>query len=164
LKLNGESARRAYRVLHARAGICVVVVIAAAGCAAVRTADGQRLPITSDRFADYAERVFREQNRVATELAFALEDVAPEEAAFDDLDAAEEALLAECAGLNEVAAATRDGGRLGTRRRLDAARQAPACERATAAASAALSRHGRSATADSSPVGQSGSSRPTPTR
>jgi hypothetical protein len=144
LKLKSESASRAYRGLHARAAICGGFVIAASsGCAAVITADGERLPIASDRFASYAESVFREQNRVATELAFALEDVSPQDAAFEELDAAEESLLTACAGLNEVAAAARDGDGLGLRRRLGAARQAPDCERATAAASAALARHER---------------------
>jgi hypothetical protein len=111
-----------------------------AACAAVTTAEGERLRLTSDRFADYAERVFRDQNRIATELAFALEDASPESEHAEDLESAEEALLDACAGLNEVAAARRDAGHLRAGRQISAARQAPACERAVIEAAAALER------------------------
>jgi hypothetical protein len=106
------------------------------GCAAVPTADGQRLRLTSPEFRDYVERVFREQNRVADDVAFALE--AP--AAQEDLAAAEQQLLAACAGVNELATARRDQRRLGMRDSVRAARTVPDCERAARAVDARLAR------------------------
>ena len=50
--------------------------LALSGCASVVTADGERLALTSAAFRAYVERVFREQNRLADELAFAL-DIGP---------------------------------------------------------------------------------------
>jgi hypothetical protein len=106
------------------------------GCAALTTADGTRLTFGSAEFRSYVERVFREQNRVADELAFALEGAPPADAV--DLTAAEDELAAACAGLNELAVSRRDDERLGMRRSAAAARGAPQCERATLAAQAAL--------------------------
>jgi hypothetical protein len=105
-------------------------------CAAVVTADGQRLEPASAEFRAYVERVFREQNEVASELAFAIEDAAPDPPAA--LTSAEDALIGACAGLNEIAARRRDEQRAGARRGLAAARAAPQCERAARAARAAL--------------------------
>ncbi len=115
----------------------LAAVVLAAGCARVVTVEGDRLGVRSDDFRRYVETVFREQNRVATELAFALED-ADDDVRADELAAAEEDLLAACAGLNAIAAARRDGERLGRLQALAAARAAPDCERATAAAEALL--------------------------
>lgn len=151
LKCKRETRKATYRLLHVTrcarpfvgAALAVSLVVLA-GCAAVTTADGSRLPVASDRFAAYAERVFREQNRVATELAFALEDTpGADSTQFAALESAEEALLTACAGLNEVAAARRDGESPGVRRGLRAARQAPVCERATVEAAAVLERTAR---------------------
>ncbi|HLF11619.1 MAG TPA: hypothetical protein VJA26_10410 [Gammaproteobacteria bacterium] len=118
----------------------VGATLAASGCAgAVMTAAGQRLAITSPEFRDYVERVFRQQNQIATELAFAAEDAgegADGESA--ELAAAEESLLAACAGLNQLAAARRDEQHLGRLRQAKAARQAPRCEAAIGDARAAL--------------------------
>lgn len=111
------------------------LTLALAGCATVTTADDGRLRLTSPEFRAYVERVFREQNRVADELAFALEDRAPPAAA---LSAAEQDLLADCAQVNELATANRDGQRLGWRRSLAAARSVTDCEQATRAAARAL--------------------------
>lgn len=105
-----------------------------AGCAAVHTADGRRIGVATPAFRSYVETVFREQNAVGTELAFALEDGT----GGSDLAAAEDALLAACAELNRLAAAERDGRRLPNAERLHAARSAPECERAAAAARVAL--------------------------
>ena len=116
----------------------------AAACAAVTTADGTRVGFGSDEFRAYVERVFREQNKTATELAFALDDSAGSDGAeSQELGAAEETLLAACAGLNEVATSRRDGQRLGLRRSAAAARGAPDCERATLAARTALAARAR---------------------
>lgn len=104
------------------------------GCAAVPTADGERLRLASPEFRAYVERVFREQNRVADELAFALE--APDSGAA--LAAAEQRLLAACAGVNELATARRDETELGIRASVRAARTVPSCEEATRAAEAEL--------------------------
>jgi hypothetical protein len=106
------------------------------GCAAVTTADGTRLKFGSEAFRAYVERVFREQNRVADELAFALEDAPGIKA--ENLAAAEDELIAACAGLNELATSRRDDERLGMRRSATAARRAPECEQATLAARAVL--------------------------
>ena len=104
------------------------VVAVLAGCATVSTTDGERLAVTSQEFRVYVERVFREQNRVADELAFALEapDGSPE-----GLAVAEQRLLDACAGVNELATARRDERRLGVRRNLSAARSVSECDRTT---------------------------------
>jgi outer membrane murein-binding lipoprotein Lpp len=112
---------------------CVPVLLA--GCAAISTADGDRLALQSEEFRAYVERVFREQNRVADELAFALEAPAP---ARGELAVAEQRLLEACAAVNELATARRDELRLGLRRSLSAARTVPRCEQATRSAAEAL--------------------------
>lgn len=99
------------------------------------TADGQRLSLRSAEFRDYVERVFREQNRVADAVAFALDTPGPE---VPELAAAEQELLAACAGVNELATARRDQQRLSMADSLRAARSVPDCERATRAAEARL--------------------------
>jgi hypothetical protein len=114
----------------------LVATLALQGCAAVPTADGAELALRSPEFRAYVERVFREQNRVADELAFAIE-AAPARA---EPAAAEQALIEACAGVNELATARRDDRRLGPRKRLAAARSVPECERATQSAAALLNR------------------------
>lgn len=113
-------------------------------CAAVTTADGSRVAFGSAEFRTYVERVFREQNKTASDIAFALEDSAApgseSSAESPQLTAAEDALLAACAGLNELATSRRDEQRLGLRRSAAIARKAPECERATLAAQAVLGR------------------------
>ena len=103
------------------------------------TADGQRLKLGSAEFRDYVERVFREQNRIADALAFALEAQGSPDA---ELAAAEQQLLEACVGVNELATAQRDEQRLGVRRSASAARTVPQCEAATRAVSAKLARDG----------------------
>ena len=105
------------------------------GCAAVPTADGERLSLRSAEFREYVERVFREQNRVADAVAFALEAPGAQDS---ELAAAEQELLAACAGVNELATARRDQQRLGIRSSVRAARSVPECERATRAVDARL--------------------------
>jgi hypothetical protein len=117
--------------------IAFCALVPLAGCAAVATVDGQRLKLTSEDFSAYVERVFREQNRVADELAFALEAPGYERGA---LAAAEQRLLEACAGVNELATARRDESRLGVRRSLSAARTVPQCEATTRAAADSLAR------------------------
>ena len=107
------------------------------GCAAVPTADGQRLRLGSAEFRDYVERVFREQNRVADAVAFALEAPNVKDPGLAD---AEQELLTACAGVNELATARRDQRRLGMRASVGAARSVPDCERATRAVDARLAR------------------------
>lgn len=101
------------------------------------TADGQHLRLGSAEFRDYVERVFREQNRVADAVAFALEAPSSRDA---ELAAAEQELLAACAGVNELATARRDQRRLGLRTSVRAAKSVPDCERAARAADARLDR------------------------
>lgn len=130
-----STVKRTYRSGRYTAGVRIAVAASlVAGCAPVTTLEGERLRVRSDAFANYVEQVFREQNRVASELAFAIEDAADTERV-DVLEAAEEALLDACAELNQLAAARRDGERLGLFRSLGAARGAPDCECAAAAAS-----------------------------
>jgi len=117
---------RCYRTASVGALLCLTAC-------AVQTQDGVRLAVTSPEFPGYVERVFREQNRVADELAFALDDDASAR-----LDGVEENLLAACRQLNELATTRRDNVEISVRRRLAAARSAPACERATASAEEAL--------------------------
>jgi hypothetical protein len=114
----------------------LVATLALQGCAAVSTAGGEPLALRSPEFRAYVERVFREQNRVADELAFAL-DAAPARA---ELTAAEQVLLEACAGVNELATSRRDERRLGLQKRIAAARSAPDCERATQSAAVLLER------------------------
>ena len=114
----------------------LAATLALQGCAAVATAGGEQLALRSPEFRSYVERVFREQNRVADELAFALE-AAPGRA---ELTAAEQALLTACAGVNELATSRRDDRRLGVGARIAAARSVPDCERATQSAAARLER------------------------
>jgi hypothetical protein len=114
----------------------LAATLALQGCAAVSTAGGEPLSLRSPEFRAYVERVFREQNRVADELAFALEAV-PARAG---LTAAEQALLTACAGLNELATSRRDERRLGLQQRIAAARSVPGCERATQSAAVLLER------------------------
>jgi hypothetical protein len=106
----------------------------------VTTAEGERLRVASPEYRDYVEAVFRAQNRVASELAFALEDapIPPVEPSDRALAAAESRVLAACERLNEVAARRRDEERAGLRRGIAAAREAPRCEAATRAAEAVL--------------------------
>lgn len=116
--------------------LALPVLAVLAGCA-VTSADGARLRPGSEEFRAYVEQVFRAQNRVASDLAFALE-AAPELPPSADLAAAEDALLAACAGLNELATLRRDEQRLGLKRGLAAARTAADCETATRAARTVL--------------------------
>ena len=119
-------------VLERSAAVALLLCLWA--CASVPTADGERLKVTSLEFREYVERVFREQNRVADEVAFALD----EPGAHAELAAAEQGMLAACAGVNELATARRDRRQLGMRSSLRAARTVPECERAAAAAAARL--------------------------
>ena len=67
-----------------------------AGCAAVTSLDGERMSMRSAAFASYVEAVFRRQNEVATELAFALDAAPFDSARYRQLEAAETALLDAC--------------------------------------------------------------------
>jgi len=121
-------------MVFARSALVFLLLILL-GCAAVPTADGERLSLRSAEFREYVERVFREQNRVADAVAFALEAPGAQES---ELAAAEQELLAACAGVNELATARRDQQRLGMRSSVRAARSVPECERATRGVDAKL--------------------------
>ena len=91
--------------------------------------------IGSAAYREYSEQVFRLQNRVASDLAFALDaSDSGDRLAYDRLEQVDEALYEACALLNEVAVRRRDGR--GRRLFADAkaARTAPECERAASAA------------------------------
>ena len=117
-----------------RAAALFVATTILAGCA-VLTTDGERLALTSPEFRAYVERVFREQNRVADQFAFALED---ERGVPTGVSAAEQSLLDACAALNELATARRDEQHLSLRQRSAAARSVPMCERTMRASVATL--------------------------
>ncbi len=112
-----------------------LALLALTGCAAIQTADGDRLAVTSPEFRTYVERIFREQNRVADEVAFALDAPGAEQG---PLPAGEQRLLEACSGVNELATARRDEQRLGARRSLEAARSVPKCEEAARSVAALL--------------------------
>jgi len=129
---------RAFRTLALAAAAALPVACA------VTTADGTRLGLTSSEFRAYVERVFRDQNKVASDLELALDDAtASGGSAPPELAAAEDALLEACSGVNELATSRRDQADLGVRKSASAARRAPDCERATRAAQTALREHPR---------------------
>jgi hypothetical protein len=101
----------------------------------VRTSDGEELSVTSSEFRAYAERVFRLQNEVATDLAFAL-DAEPvvDASTYARLERADDRLFDACAALNEIAARRRDGARRRPFADARAAQTVPGCERAATAA------------------------------
>ena len=111
---------------------------------AVTTADGTRLGLASSEFRAYVERVFRDQNKVSSDLGLVVDDAtASGGSAPPELTAAEDALLEACAGVNELATSRRDQEDLGVRKSASAARSAPDCERATRAAQMMLQKHAR---------------------
>jgi hypothetical protein len=108
-------------------------VICCNGCVTtVQPRDGDPLRVSSREFRAYAERIFRLQNEVASEIALRLEDAEP--ADVSALEAAEDALLDACAQLNATAARRRDGGGVRPFSDLSTARSVPACETAALAA------------------------------
>ena len=117
-----------------RAATLLVAIAILSGCA-VLTADGERLTLTSPEFRAYVERVFREQNRVADQFAFALEGVRDAPA---NVTAAEQSLQEACAALNELATARRDELPLSVSQRSTSARSVPTCERTLRASVATL--------------------------
>lgn len=115
--------------------LILLAVAGLPGCAGSLTAaDGQRMRLQSDEFAQYAERVFRLQNEVLDSLTFALDEHADEMS----LSAAEDEVLGACAGLNDMAVRRRSGGGQRPLRDLRAARAVPDCEVAAHAAARLL--------------------------
>lgn len=113
-----------------RAFVALFSLMSTSCVATVETLDGVRYRISSDAFRAYAEEVFREQNRLASDLVFRMEDERVEAAELERLERAETRLLEDCRDLNEIAVRQRDGQR---RRLIAAARAAksvPQCERA----------------------------------
>ena len=117
-----------------RVAALTVATLIVAGCA-VLTADGERLTLTSPQFRAYVERVFREQNRVADQFAFALED---NRDVPTGVAAAEQSMQEACAALNELATARRDDRHLSLRKRSESARSVPTCERTMRTSAATL--------------------------
>ena len=122
---------------YCRALLSVSTLVIGTACVSVTTQDGQRLRAPSDEFRAYVESVFREQNRIGTDLAFALESPA-DIAVQDNLETAESELIAACAELNEIASERRAGRDLERSLQVQAAKSAPQCEAATRAAQTAL--------------------------
>lgn len=114
---------------------CGVAAATLGGCAGtLMTTDGQRLRLRSEEFAQWAEDVFRLQNRVLDALAFAL-DAQPDA---PELLQAEERVLDACADMNELARRRQRGAGTRVFEDLGAARSVPACEAAAAAAAQTL--------------------------
>ncbi|HEY7671125.1 MAG TPA: hypothetical protein VIC71_02825 [Gammaproteobacteria bacterium] len=124
-------------MVYCRALFIASMPVLGTACVSVTTLEGERLTAPSSEFRAYVETVFREQNRVATELAFALESAAGS-ATESELETAETELIAACASLNEIATERRAGHELSRQRQIDAARSAPHCEQTTRAAADAL--------------------------
>ena len=122
---------------YRRALFLASISVLGTGCVSVTTQDGERLTAPSSEFRAYIEAVFREQNRVATDLAFALESVSGG-AAQDEIELAEGELIAACASLNEIATERRAGRELSRQRQIDAARRAPHRDMAARAAAVTL--------------------------
>lgn len=89
------------------------------------------MPLKSDDFADYVEAVFRRQNEVAAELAFAIDDEGFGTERLSLLENAESELTDACRGLNQLSEERDDGETIGGLSGLKRARSAPDCERAT---------------------------------
>ena len=98
--------------------------------ATVETLDDTELRVTSDAFRDYAERVFRDQNRMVSALAFKMEDGGLDPGIRGSLEDAEARVLAACRDLNEIATRQRDRQRRRPLAEMRAARTVPECERA----------------------------------
>ena len=108
----------------------IVTFTLLAGCATtITTMDGRTLRLNSLEFRDYFERVFREQNQVATTLAFAQDEAS--RIRYETLLQLEDALLEACADVNALAAARRDNRALGLRLQARMATTAPSCEATT---------------------------------
>jgi hypothetical protein len=122
---------------YRRALLIASILVLETACVSVTTLEGERLTAPSSEFRAYVEAVFREQNRVATDLAFALE-AAADAATQGAIEAAEGELIAACATLNEIATERRAERELSRQRQIAAARSAPQCERATHAAAGTL--------------------------
>ncbi|WP_428099998.1 hypothetical protein [Candidatus Rariloculus sp.] len=136
-------APRAARRAGAGRTLAPLLALALVGCTGVTTAGGQRLSIASEELRTYMEAVFREQNELLTEIAFATDAEDLSDRDRRALEAAEESLLIECAVLNDIAAARRDGRRPGWVRGSRASRRTPHCESAAADARSVLDRlHG----------------------
>lgn len=116
----------------------LLVLLLSTGCSSVTTLDGERLALGSDALGDYVEDVFRRQNRVASDIAFALDDPEASPSRLEALDVADRGLLDACAPINEVAARRRDEVPVGWVKGSRAAHAAPDCERAVDRARAVL--------------------------
>lgn len=120
--------------------LLLALLVVLGGCTTVTSLDGRSMRMRSDEFRTYVESVFRRQNEVATELAFALEATDFGSAQYVELESAESALLDACAWLNETAARRQSGQATQRLRAAREARNTPACERAAAATEQLLDR------------------------
>jgi hypothetical protein len=118
-------------------GLTLGLLLGMPGCA-VTSADGDRMPAKSEAFSTYVADVFQRQNEISTELSLALDGEEPGSARYLVLENAELDLFTTCRGLNQIARSRRDGEQIRGLGALKRARQAPACERATAAAAELL--------------------------
>jgi hypothetical protein len=121
---------RKWPAMPSKRNSMLLIILFSTACRSVTTLDGERLGVRSEALRDYVEDVFRRQNRVSSQIAFALDDAQASPELLDELEAADRAILGACATLNEVAARRRDGRAAGWVRGSRAAHEAPDCERA----------------------------------
>jgi hypothetical protein len=126
-----------------RVGSTSTAAVAAAGLVLVGCAgviehpDGHVIALNSNEFRAYVESTFRYQNKIADALAFALVDGEPADS-LQSLEIAEQELMLACSGVNELAAAERDGVELGALVKLGLARQVADCQTAADSAERVL--------------------------
>ncbi|MDH3693095.1 MAG: hypothetical protein OER96_00800 [Gammaproteobacteria bacterium] len=102
------------------------------GCVTTKTADCRRLLTGSDKFRDYVEQVFRQQNRVTNDLIYLLPEIEQTDGAlFFRMTLAESNMLKSCGHLNMLAASYRDDRKPGFFKRMKMSRNAAQCDRAT---------------------------------
>ncbi len=97
-------------------GLLALLTVALLACATliacttvtVKTPDGERVTRSKDEFGDYVEHVFRTQNRALNKLIF-LDAIGPGGGVPEDLLAAEEQMVLQCGGINELVARYLDG-------------------------------------------------------
>jgi hypothetical protein len=116
----------------------LLLVLCLSACAAVTGLDGQQLRLGTDQFASYVEAVFRRQNELLSEFAFALDGETIDSPEFLRLELAEGLLIDACEGLNWLALRRQQQRPLGGPRATRAARTAPLCEEAADQAADAL--------------------------
>ena len=120
---NGSHSRYALPVL-----LATTILLDACATVTVPTSHGDKT-MTVGEFSEYAESVFRRQNRASTQVIMLADAV--DTATYSKLAAAERAMLEDCGPLNAIAARERDRQSVGLTLKLEIAPTIDACDRAT---------------------------------